>query len=232
MKRSGPLKALPMMLQELAGQSDDDSQFIYLSDGGHFDNLGLHEMLRRRCRRIVIVDAGRDEKYAYADLGRTLQHALIDLRVQVNFVKPIQVNEAKLPLHGAYAEITYSEQSRTLKGELIYIKPWLPDEAPTELKAFKALKQSFPHESTADQFFTESDFESYRRLGEYLTESMLKACLSAPDADPDLGGLTGLRGVFAGMKAKTVNQPSAGSDHEGSPPTPVEQITGGRLRIA
>jgi len=232
MKRSGPLKALPMMLQELAGQSDDDSQFIYLSDGGHFDNLGLHEMLRRRCWLIVIFDAGRDEKYAYADLGRTLQHALIDLRVQVNFVKPIQVNEAKLPLHGAYAEITYSEQSRTLKGELIYIKPWLPDEAPTELKAFKALKQSFPHESTADQFFTESDFESYRRLGEYLTESMLKACLSAPDADPDLGGLTGLRGVFAGMKAKTVNQPSAGSDHEGSPPTPVEQITGGRLRIA
>jgi hypothetical protein len=69
MKRSGPSNALPMMLEELTGRSDDDSQFIYLSDGGHFDNLGLHEMLRRRCRRIVIVDAGRDEKYAYADLG-------------------------------------------------------------------------------------------------------------------------------------------------------------------
>ena len=162
MKRSGPSNALPMMLEELAGQSDDDSQFVYLSDGGHFDNLGLHEMLRRRCQRIIIIDAGRDEKYAYADLGRTLQHALIDLRVRINFVKPIQVNEAKLPLHGAYAEITYSEQSPTTRGELIYIKPWLPDEAPTELKAFKALKQSFPHESTADQFFTESDFESYR----------------------------------------------------------------------
>jgi hypothetical protein len=77
-----------MILKELAGRSDDDSQFIYLSDGGHFDNLGLHEMLRRRCSRIVVIDAGRDENYAYADLGRTLQHALIDLRVQINFVTP------------------------------------------------------------------------------------------------------------------------------------------------
>jgi hypothetical protein len=60
-------------------------------------------------------------------------------------------------------------------------------------------------------------------MGEYLTESMLKACLSASAADPDLGGLTGLRGVFAGVKAITVNQPSAGSDHDGSPPTAAEQ---------
>jgi hypothetical protein len=133
-------------------------------------------------------------------------------------------------LHGAYAEITYLEQYPTIRGELIYIKPWLPDEAPTELKAFKALKQSFPHESTADQFFTESDFESYRRLGEYLAEVMLKACLSAPAAD--LRDLTGLEGVFAGVKALTVSQSSAGSDHEGSSPTPAEQIAGGRLRIA
>jgi hypothetical protein len=92
----------------------------------------------------VVIDAGRDEKYAYADLGRTLQHALIDLRTQIKFVKPIQVNEDKLPLHGAYAEIKYMSQKPHTTGELLYIKPWLPAEAPTELKAFKALKQSFP----------------------------------------------------------------------------------------
>jgi hypothetical protein len=197
-RRSGPPSALPMMLQELTGRSDDDGNFIYLSDGGHFDNLGLHEMLRRRCERIVIIDAGRDEKYAYADLGRTLQHALIDLRVQVKFVQPVRVGDPRLPQHGAYAAITYADGETP--GELLYIKPWLPDEAPTELKAFKALKESFPHESTADQFFTESDFESYRRLGEYLTDSMLTACLDS-SAAVRLGGSAGLGGVFAGAKA-------------------------------
>jgi len=218
MKRSGPSNALPMILKELAGRSDDDSQFIYLSDGGHFDNLGLHEMLRRRCSRIVVIDAGRDENYAYADLGRTLQHALIDLRVQINFVKPIQVNEDKLPLHGAYAEITYIGQKPSTKGELLYIKPWLPHEAPTELKAFKALKQTFPHESTADQFFTESDFESYRRLGEYLAESMLKASFDPHAADPNVRDMTGLQRLFAGAKATTVNQSSADNGDEEHPP--------------
>jgi hypothetical protein len=207
-----------MILKELAGRSDDDSQFIYLSDGGHFDNLGLHEMLRRRCSRIVVIDAGRDENYAYADLGRTLQHALIDLRVQINFVKPIQVNEDKLPLHGAYAEITYIGQKPSTKGELLYIKPWLPHEAPTELKAFKALKQTFPHESTADQFFTESDFESYRRLGEYLAESMLKASFDPHAADPNVRDMTALQRLFAGAKATTVNQSSADNGDEEHPP--------------
>jgi hypothetical protein len=197
MRRSGPLNALPMMLQELTGRSDNRGEFIYLSDGGHFDNLGLHEMLRRRCERIVIIDAGRDEDYAYADLGRTLQHALIDLHVEIKFVQPVKVGVAKLPQHGAYAEIAYNDNGAVSKGQLLYIKPWLPDEAPTELKAFKALKQTFPHENTADQFFTESDFESYRRLGEYLTESILTACSSAR-AGTAVGELGDLEAVFAG----------------------------------
>lgn len=229
MRRSGPPNALPMMLQELAGRSDNDGNFIYLSDGGHFDNLGLHEMLRRRCERIVIIDAGRDEKYAYADLGRTLQHALIDLRVQVKFVQPVRVGDPKLPQHGAYAAITYADGGSP--GELLYIKPWLPDEAPTELKAFKALKESFPHESTADQFFTESDFESYRRLGEYLTDSMLTACLASPAA-VRLGGSAGLEGVFAGAKAiasapedfRAPGEPKSFGDHSPQLARPTEQV--------
>ncbi|WP_419728641.1 hypothetical protein [Lichenicola sp.] len=184
MQQASPHDALWPMLQELLGTTRMDSRYVYLSDGGHFDNLGLYEMLHRRCRRILVIDAGQDGKYVYTDLGRTLQHALLDLGVTVDFISPIRTGEPTLHNHGAFAEITYPARDGRdpASGQLVYIKPWLPPEAPAELHAFAALKQSFPHASTADQFFTESDFESYRRLGDYLVDQILKGVL------PDAGG--------------------------------------------
>ena len=177
MHRSSPHNALWPMLQELLGITRMTSRYVYLSDGGHFDNLGLYEMLRRRCARIVAIDVGQDQGYVYTDLGQALQHVLIDAGITVEFIRAIAIGAKELGEQGAYAEITYPAQGDRPpgKGRLLYLKPWLPAEAPTELRAFQALKQSFPHTSTADQFFSESDFESYRRLGEYLMADMLKA---------------------------------------------------------
>ncbi|KKO50595.1 hypothetical protein VT06_01055 [Arsukibacterium sp. MJ3] len=50
----------------------------YLSDGGHFENLAAYEMIRRRVPRIVIIDAGQDSTFAYADLANLVRHARID----------------------------------------------------------------------------------------------------------------------------------------------------------
>ena len=61
-RRPSPKYAVPTLLRELTGQSDIKDEYVYLSDGGHFDNLGLYEMLRRRCRFIFAVDAGREFK--------------------------------------------------------------------------------------------------------------------------------------------------------------------------
>jgi len=175
--KSGPKFAIPTMLEELLGQSNVKGSYVYLSDGGHFDNLGLYEMLRRRCAQIVVVDAGADPKYAYFDLGHTLEMAFIDLGVQVRFEPGISTKIKTLSPFAAIAEITYPPDAEAelprSKGKLIYIKPWLPTTAPIELLAYKRVKPNFPHEPTEDQFFTESDFESYRRLGEYLTNDML-----------------------------------------------------------
>jgi hypothetical protein len=186
MNRAGPDRGIQAMIQDLLGDADDQDDFIYLSDGGHFDNLGLYEMLSRRCGRIVVVDADEDPDFGYEDLSRTLQHALIDLGVRVDFAEPLlfgskdKPGETKLRPHGAYATIHYADDPPDApSGELIFIKPWLPDDAPAELKAFKVLKKAFPHDPTKNQFFTESDFESYRRLGEYLAGTVLKLA-SAP----------------------------------------------------
>ena len=48
------------LLAEALGLSERHSPYVYLSDGGHFENLGLYEMVLRRCRYIVVSDAGEE----------------------------------------------------------------------------------------------------------------------------------------------------------------------------
>lgn len=197
MTLAGPNDAIGTMLKDLIGQSDDQGAFVYLSDGGHYDNLGLDEMLRRRCGFIVVVDAGEDGNYTYGDLGRALEYAMIDQGVQVTFDPPLKVGGKKSDERSFYASIDYPKNAvhPPVTGKLLYIKPVLPDDAPAELKAFAERKDSFPHESTTNQGFTESDFESYRRLGEYLAGAMLTKALGPRVAGeaPTLAGL--MRGV-------------------------------------
>jgi hypothetical protein len=181
-KRAGPRWAILTLLWELTGQANDAGDYIYLSDGGHFDNLGLYEMLRRRCGYIVVVDAGADKEFKYFDLGHTLEMASIDLGVKISFSTNLVCGKEPVSPAAAYATITYPPDALAglpgATGQLIYIKPFLPDEAPIELRSYQKIKEDFPHEPTEDQFFTESDFESYRRLGELVANTMLTKLLA------------------------------------------------------
>ncbi|WP_132257299.1 hypothetical protein [Methylobacterium segetis] len=204
LKRAGPRHALPALLSELIGRSRDDNAFVYLSDGGHFDNLGLYEMLRRRCSLIVVVDAGQDEAYAYGDLARAIQYAGIDLGVAVEFPRPIEVDQSRLRSEGAFARITYPARGDepAAKGRLLYLKPWLSDPLPIEVAACAARRKTFPHDPTLNQFFSESDFENYRRLGAWITDAMLDAAARAPDTRDDAmdPAETDLHRVFNGAE--------------------------------
>ncbi len=48
---------------------------------------------------------------------------------------------------------------------LYYVKPVLTPDDPVDLHEYRKGSATFPHESTADQFFDEAQFESYRELG-------------------------------------------------------------------
>ena len=160
-----PSNALRPLFNEMLGRANDRRNDVYLSDGGHFDNLGLYEMLRRRCCRIVAFDAGCDPDYHYVDLGRALRMASIDLHVTVEFIAPVIKEEDELNASGALASIRYHDGS---KGVLLYLKPWRPKYLPADVLAYWADHEDFPHQSTAEQFFEESQFESYRALGEQI----------------------------------------------------------------
>lgn len=165
LNRGKPPNALKALLNEALGMVDDTRSAIFLSDGGHFDNLGVYEMLRRQCRFILAVDAGQDGDYAYADLGAVLRRAAIDFDIRFAFDRPITPGRAYLTQPASHAWITYADGTR---GQLLYLKPHLPYGTPPDILAYKAAHAAFPHETTANQFFTESQFESYRHLGYFL----------------------------------------------------------------
>jgi hypothetical protein len=169
LRRGYPTQGLAAMLHDLLGTTTDVTRAIYLSDGGHFDNLGLYEMLRRRCRLILLVDAGEDPHCTFFDLGDSLRKSAIDQRIEVTFSELTRIHArdglTEDAVDFAVGTIVYPEGGTP--GRLIYLKPCFLPDIPADVRAYGAEHTEFPHESTLEQWFTESQFESYRHLGDH-----------------------------------------------------------------
>jgi hypothetical protein len=165
----GPRSALKSLVSEAFGQTDDENPYVYLSDGGHFENLGLYEMVLRRCDTIVVVDAGADPDYQFEDLANALRKIRVDLGVTIHFGKPLDMHSGIAPgnVHCAIGHIGYdcADGGGATNGTLVYIKPVLEPTLSVDLDQYHSTHRDFPQQPTADQFFNESQFESYRRLG-------------------------------------------------------------------
>ncbi len=198
-KRDGPRWSFLPILREMFGRTNNKTDWVYLSDGGHFDNLGIYEMVRRRCRFILVSDAGCDPDCALGDLGNALRKVWIDFGVRAEF-DSINIRARQTPpdAKGAYctlARLFYPEAPQR-PGYLIYIKPSYYGTEPADVRAYASGSPQFPHESTVNQWFSESQMESYRALGAYIVEviSADKASGQGDDAaaDRDLGGFAPL----------------------------------------
>jgi hypothetical protein len=182
--REGPKYSLTPALRELAGDTTDKSRWIYLSDGGHFENLGLYEMVRRRCRIIIVSDAGCDKDCTFEDLGNAVRKIYIDFGVSIDFEKleiRARQNPAVSGARFAIGTITYPGSGPS--GWLLYIKPTYQGTERADVRSYAAGSPAFPHESTTDQWFSESQLESYRALGACITEYIcdVETGRSAPD---------------------------------------------------
>jgi hypothetical protein len=207
LSRAKPPNALLTLSHELLGLSDDRGDAVYLSDGGHFENLGLYEMVRRRCRRILVIDAGEDPTASFEDLGNAIRKIRIDFDVSIKFVPQVAIGSRKKPVlpfrSFAYAEVHYPECA--IPGELVYLKPADVAEVAMDVRSYRNLNETFPHQSTLEQFYGESQFESYRELGRRETE------LLAPDA----GTLTAF---FADVRRQAPEPPTP---RQKPPPTTI-----------
>jgi hypothetical protein len=173
--RDSPRLSVTPIFQEALGLTDDQAGYVYLSDGGHFENLGLYEMALRRCRLIVIGDGSSDESYSFQALGLAIRQIRIDLGVPIEFQR-FHIKGRSLDGKGAYCavgKIRYScvdGGSREADGELIILKPALRGDEPRDVLNYASEHGAFPQEFIGDQWFSESQFESYRALGSHIVD--------------------------------------------------------------
>jgi len=162
----GPKSAVASIVREVLGRTNEDCPYVYLSDGGHFENLGMYEMVRRNCRYILVLDGAADGELKFQDLGNALRKIRIDTKIDIQFDESWEQQLREHKRRWAVARILYRDAGKAHHdGYLIYIKPLMSGSEPPDVVAYKASHPEFPHESTANQFFNESQTESYRMLG-------------------------------------------------------------------
>jgi hypothetical protein len=170
-RNSSPAIGLTYLVAELMGSTTNSSRYVNLTDGGHFENLGIYELVRRRCRLIVACDAEEDRRMTFNGLGNAIRKCRTDFGVEIAIaVDRIRGRARRSEEHVAVGEIRYPGGER---GTLLYIKASLTGDEPADVIEYRRRRPDFPHQSTADQFFDESQFESYRRLGYHIGRSVL-----------------------------------------------------------
>jgi len=168
-KKMGLHSSLYYLTRELLGIADERRNFLNISDGGHFENLAIYELIRRRCTVIIASDAECDQLLQFGGLGNVLRICGTDFGAHIEIdVKSIrEQKEGRSLSHAAVGIIKYDNGSI---GYLIYLKASVTgDEDPSVLQ-YRAAHPTFPHETTANQFFTEDQFESYRKLGMHVVQ--------------------------------------------------------------
>jgi hypothetical protein len=163
-------------LREMYSRLDESHKWVNLSDGGHIENLATIELLRRRCKYIVAGDGEADPNLHFGGLATLIRYARIDLGIDID----IDLDQVRLKgpdkdprsqAHAAIGRITYPDESE--HGYLLYLKSSITGDEDEVVAEYRARKPAFPHESTADQFFDEGQFEAYRALGQHIAESAL-----------------------------------------------------------
>jgi hypothetical protein len=156
------------LLFELLGWNSIDSTHLYVTDGGHYENLGLVELLRRGCSEVYVFDASNDDFSGIGD-AVTLARSELEVNVDVDYdsLKP----DASTGLSAADcvpAKISFRDVDsggQPLQGELYYARLTLTTSSPTDARAYAHKDPRFPHDPTTDQLYTDQRFEAYRSLG-------------------------------------------------------------------
>jgi hypothetical protein len=143
------------------------ARWIKVTDGGHYDNLGVTALARRGVACILSIDATADEEFEYGDLerlGQRLREVGLDLQETIEG-------------RAATAELSIVEGSGGSRevARVLYLKanadadaPHLADqedETVLRIRGFRQHNKSYPHTPTLLQWYDWNRFDAYRLLG-------------------------------------------------------------------
>jgi len=193
-KYGAPLRMMnylkPGLCSLLCFGYDEKRHHLELTDGGHFENLGVYELVRRRVGTIIVSDAGVDKDFKFGDLANAIEKVRTDFGVSIRFEPEDSVLSNLLPgstSNGKLTELYKLAGQGYVKGKIKYpqknnvpafdgtiflLKSTMIKNLPADLYSYKAQHNDFPDQPTSDQFFDEKQFEAYRELGYRLADSM------------------------------------------------------------
>lgn len=179
------------LMREMTGIGMSEKRaWLNLSDGGHIENMGAYELLRRRCKYIICVDGEADPAFAFGGFMTLKRHAQLDFGVRI---------EPHLDVIRPDAETTHSQAHATLcrihypaaadgrpaaTGLFLYLKLSITGNESELIRRYRTICPDFPHQPTLDQFFGEEQFEAYRELGVHVAEGLFSYALMSGATSP------------------------------------------------
>ncbi len=190
------------LLKEMLGMHSIDDRFLYVTDGGHYDNLGLVELLRRGCTTVYVFDASGGQPGTFNTIGEAMALARSELGIEFDLplheIRPLDPDAAdqyedkrlKLPWRRRRAEVrggvlvarpyvwgTFTDPRlpKHTEGHICYVQAAVSEEAPWQVRSYWEADERFPNHSTIDQDFDFAEFEAYRALGDWAAGAALAA---------------------------------------------------------
>ena len=183
--------AFGCLMREMTGALMSEKRaWLNLSDGGHIENMGVYELLRRRCKYIVSVDGEADPDSTFGGHLTLVRHAQIDLGIQMQPRLDELRPEERSRLSRSHFQLFRIQYPATNDGRpegtglMLYIKLSLTGDEAELLRRYRKTHPDFPHQSTLDQFYDEEQFESYRQLGVHVAEGTFSPALMTQAAAP------------------------------------------------
>ena len=188
------IRRLTYFLREVAGVYPDRDRFLLVTDGGHYDNLGLVELLRHRCRTVFCIDSSGDAPPLAGALSEAITLAREELDVVISLDRPRDLVPGGGPpldpasplatLNARLSQscvvtgtVSYPAQGSepAFEGQIVIAKTTLTGQLPYELLAYAVSNPVFPHDSTGDQWFDHGQFNAYHALGRHLGDQAAEA---------------------------------------------------------
>lgn len=226
-KRGLPVRPMPWyLLKEALGFNHPGSRLIYVSDGGHYENLGLVELLRKGCRRIWCIDASGDRPGQTSTLAEAMLLAESELGVRWTGSRQLDRlhldkrgsdgREGLTTVLGTHVTLSYELPDETT-GTVTVVKTGVTSHTPDHLADYQRRHPSFPYDSTVNQLFRADRFDAYVSLGYHSTQAALEEELEEEAGlEEDAADATGIRKI----------QPA---DMPGTDPVDISQTTNSEM---
>jgi len=177
---------------EAIGKNDLDEKHVYVTDGGHFDNIGMVELLRRGCGKLFVLDAAGDDIHHFNTLSEAIELAHADLGIE--FMLDMEDLTPRSPARRegrdesgdedkgegrrdtsrrCFVKGTYAFPNGVI-GQIVFVKAAICDDVPIEVTTYRERDPQFPSHPTTNQMFSELTFESYRTLGEHAVHEVFE----------------------------------------------------------